>query len=77
MKFIKLRHGNDEKITYTVRIDSIACIETYVDIRGKVFTYITSENFEDGRLYVKETEEEILNALQLQQTIDQFLKQMR
>ena len=71
MKFIKLRHGNDEKITYTVRIDSIACIETCIGGDGKINT---SKDFENGQLYVKETEEQIINALERQQKIDQFLK---
>lgn len=74
MKFIKLRHGNDEKITYTVRIDSIACIETCVCGDGKINTWLHSKDFENGQLYVKETEEQIKKALERQQMIDQVLK---
>lgn len=74
MKFIQLRHGNDEKITYTVRIDSIACIETYVGDDGKINTWLHSKDFENGQLYVKETEEQILKALERQRTIENLLK---
>lgn len=74
MKFIKLTDGQDEKRTYAVRIDSIVCIETYINDSGKVFTRLYSKDYENGCLYVKETGEEILNALQLQRTIDQVLK---
>lgn len=74
MKFIKLIDGQDEKRTYAVRTDSIVCIETYVNDNGKVFTWLYSKDYENGCLYVKETEEQILNALQLQRTIDQVLK---
>lgn len=74
MKFIKLRHGRDKTRTYTVRVDSIACIESYVNDAGQLFTWITSKDFEDGQLYVKETEDEILKILQQQQTIEQVLK---
>ena len=74
MKFIQLRHGGDEKITYTVRIDSIACIETYVGDDGKINTWLHSKDFENGQLYVKETEEQILKALERQRTIENLLK---
>lgn len=74
MKFIKLTDGQDEKRTYAVRIDSIVCIETYINENGKVFTWLYSKDYENGCLHVKETEEQILNALQLQRTINQVLK---
>lgn len=74
MKFIKLTDGQDEKRTYAVRVDSIVCIETYINDNGKVFTWLYSKDYENGCLHVKETEEKILNALQLQQTVDQVLK---
>lgn len=64
MKFIKLRHGKDETRTYTVNVDNIACIETYIDNSGKVYTWITGHGLENGQLYVKETEEQILKVLQ-------------
>lgn len=63
MKFIKLKHGNDKKITYTVRIDSISCVETYVGDDGKINTWLHSKDFENGQLYVKETEEEIFQMI--------------
>lgn len=74
MKFIKLTDGQDEKRTYAVRIDSIVCIETYINDNGKELTWLYSKDYENGCLFVKETKEEILNALQLQRTIDQVLK---
>lgn len=77
MKFIKLRHGKDEKRTYTVRIDSIACIETYIDNSGKLYTWITSKDFEDGQLYVKETEEEILKTLEYHERMKQLSKLLK
>ena len=64
MKFIKLIDGQDEKRTYSVRIDSIVCIETYVNDNGKVFTWLYSKDYENGCLHVKETEEQILKVLQ-------------
>lgn len=64
MKFIKLRHGKDETRTYTVNVDNIACIETYIDNSGKVYTWITGHGLENGQLYVKETKEQILKVLQ-------------
>ena len=60
MKFITLTDANQETRTYTININNIACIETYVN--------------DDGTVYVKETEEQILNALERQQTIEQILK---
>lgn len=59
MKFIKLIDGQDEKRTYAVRVDSIVCIETYVNDNGKTFTWLHSKDYENGCLHVKETEEEI------------------
>ena len=63
MKFIKLRHGNDEKITYTVRVDSISCIETSANREGEIFTWIYSKDYETGQFWVKETEDEILQMI--------------
>lgn len=74
MKFIKLTYAKDDKVTYTVNINNIACIETSVREDGTVQTWIQGQGFENGELYVKETEEQILNALQLRQTIEQVLK---
>jgi hypothetical protein len=64
MKFIKLTNGANDKITYTVNVNSIACIETTIDEKGEVFTWIHSKDFEYWRLHVKETEEQILKVLQ-------------
>ena len=74
MKFIKLTYAKDDKVTYTVNVNNIACIETSVSEDGNVKTWIQGECFENGELHVKETAEQILNALQLQQTIEQVLK---
>ena len=74
MKFIKLTYAKNDKVTYTVNINNIACIETSVREDGTVQTWIQGQGFENGELYVKETEEQILNALQLRQTIEQVLK---
>ena len=74
MKFIKLTYAKDDKVTYTVNINNIACIETSVREDGTVQTWIQGQGLENGELYVKETEEQILNALQLRQTIEQVLK---
>lgn len=63
MKFIKLRNGIRNGNSYTVNIDSIACIETVVSENGKVKTWIQGKGFENGELYVKETEEEILQMI--------------
>ena len=74
MKFITLTDANQETRKYAMNINNIACIETYVNDDGKLFTWIHGHGIEDGQLYVKETGEQILNALQRQQTIDQLLK---
>lgn len=74
MRFIKLTDANQETRKYTINVNNIACIETYVNYDGKLFTYVYGHGFEDGQLCVKETGEQILNALQRQQTIDQLLK---
>lgn len=67
MKFIRLTDANQETRKYTININNIACIETYVNDDGKLFTWIHGLGIEDGQVYVKETEEEIL------QTIEQHL----
>lgn len=74
MKFIQLTDATQETRTYSVNVNNIACIETYVNDAGNVFTWIHGQGIEDGQLCVKETKDEILNSLQLQQTIDQLLK---
>lgn len=74
MKFIRLTDANQETRKYTININNIACIETYVNDDGKLFTWVHGHGIEDGQLYVKETVEQILNALQRQQTLDQLLK---
>lgn len=74
MKFITLTDANQETRTYSVNVNNIACIETYVNDDGKLFTWIHGLGIEDGQLYVKETEEQILKALERQQTIEQILK---
>lgn len=74
MKFIKLTYAKDDKITYTVNINNIACIETSVREDGTVQTWIQGQGFKNGELYVKETEEQIVTALERQQTIEQILK---
>lgn len=74
MKFITLTDANQETRTYSVNVNNIAYIETYVNDDGKLFTWIHGLGMEDGQLCVKETGEQILNSLQLQQTIDQLLK---
>lgn len=63
MKFIKLRNGMRKSNSYTVNIDNIACIETIVSEDGKVKTWIQGKGFENGELYVKETEDEILQMI--------------
>lgn len=60
MKFITLTDANQETRKYAININNIACIETYVN--------------DDGTVYVKETAEQILKALERQQTIDKLLK---
>lgn len=74
MKFIKLTDANQETRTYSVNINNIACIETYVNDAETVFTWIHGNGIEDGQLQVKETGEQILEALERQQTIEQILK---
>nr|DAW59322.1 MAG TPA: Flagellar and Swarming motility protein [Caudoviricetes sp.] len=67
MKFIRLTDANQETRKYTIKVDNISCIETYVNNDGKLFTWVYGYGFEDGQVCVKETEEEIL------QTIEQHL----
>lgn len=74
MKFITLTDANQETRTYTININNIACIETYVNDAETVFTWIHGHGIEDGQLQVKETEEQIVTALERQQTIEQILK---
>lgn len=74
MKFITLTYAKDDKRTYTVNINNIACIETLVNEDGTVKTWIQGQGFENGELYVKETAEQILTALERQQRIEQVLK---
>lgn len=74
MKFIQLTDANQETRTYSVNVNNIACIETYVNDAGKVFTWIHGCGIEDGQVYVKETAEQILTALERQQRIEQVLK---
>lgn len=74
MKFITLTGANQETRTYTININNIACIETYVMEDGTVKTWIQGQGLENGELYVKETEEQILTALQREKTIERILK---
>ena len=74
MKFITLTDANQETRTYSVNCNNIACIESYVNDDGKLFTWIHGNGIDEGTVYVKETEEQILNALERQQTIEQILK---
>ena len=74
MKFITLTDANQETRKYAININNITCIETYVNDDGKLFTWVHGHGIEDGQLCVKETAEQILNALERQQTIDQLLK---
>nr|DAN39187.1 MAG TPA: hypothetical protein [Caudoviricetes sp.] len=74
MKFITLTDANQETRTYTINVNDIACIETYVNDDGKLFTWVHGHGIEDGQLCVKETGEQILNALQRQQTVEKLLK---
>ena len=74
MKFITLTDANQETRKYTINVNDIACIETYVNDDGKLFTWIHEKGIEDGTIYVKETEEQILTALQREKTIEQILK---
>lgn len=64
MKFIKLTDANQETRKYTVNINNIVCIETYVNGDGKLFTWVHGHGIEGGQLYVKETEEEILQTIE-------------
>lgn len=64
MKFITLTDANQETRTYTININNIACIETYVNDAGNLFTWIHGLGIEDGQLCVKETKEQILKVLQ-------------
>ena len=74
MKFITLTDANQETRKYTINVNDIACNETYVNDDGKLFTWIHEKGIEDGTIYVKETEEQILTALQREKTIEQILK---
>ena len=74
MKFITLTDANQETRKYAININNIICIETYVNNDGKLFTWVYGHGFEDDQVCVKETAEQILNALERQQTIDQLLK---
>ena len=74
MKFIQLTDANQETRTYSVNVNNITCIETYVNDAGKVFTCIYGNGIEDGQLCVKETGEQILTALERRQRIEQVLK---
>ena len=74
MKFITLTDATQETRTYTININNIACIETYVNDDGKLFTWIHGNGIDGGTVYVKETEEQILNALERQQAIERILK---
>lgn len=74
MKFITLTDANQETRKYTISVNNIACIETYVNDDGKLFTWIHGLGIEDGQVCVKETGEQILNALQKQQTVEKLLK---
>lgn len=67
MKFIRLTDANQETRKYMIKVDNISCIETYVNNDEKLFTWVHGHGIEGGQLYVKETEEEIL------QTIEQHL----
>nr|DAU88207.1 MAG TPA: Flagellar and Swarming motility protein [Caudoviricetes sp.] len=64
MKFITLTDATQETRTYTININNIACIETIVNGLGYVSTRIHSKEFEYGRLFVKETEDEILQMIE-------------
>lgn len=74
MKFITLTDASQETREYAININNIACIETYVNDDGKLFTWIHGNGINGGTVYVKETAEQILNALEQQQTIEQILK---
>ena len=55
MKFITLTDANQETRKYAININNIACIETYVNDDGKLFTWIHGNGIDDGTVYVKET----------------------
>lgn len=74
MKFITLTDANQETRKYTIKGDNISCIETYVNDGGKVFTWVYGNGIDGGTVYVKETAEQILNALERQQTLEKLLK---
>lgn len=74
MKFITLTDANQETRKYTISVNNIACIETYVNDDGKLFTWIHGNGIDEGAVYVKETAEQILNALERQQTVEKLLK---
>nr|DAN54709.1 MAG TPA: Flagellar and Swarming motility protein [Caudoviricetes sp.] len=74
MKFITLTDANQGTRKYTINVNDIACIETYVNDDGKLFTWIHEKGIDDGTIYVKETEEQILIALERQRTIENLLK---
>ena len=64
MKFIRLTDANQETRKYTININDIACIETYVNDDGKLFTWVHEKGIDEGTIYVKETEEEILQMIE-------------
>lgn len=74
MKFITLTDANQETRKYTVNVNDIACIETYVNDDGKLYTWIHGNGIDCGTVYVKETAEQILKALERQQTVEKLLK---
>lgn len=74
MKFITLTDANQETRKYTISVNNITCIETYVNDDGKLFTWVYGLGIEGDQVCVKETAEQILKALELQQTIDKLLK---
>lgn len=74
MKFITLTDANQETRKYTINVNDIACIETYVNDDGKLFTWIHEKGIDDGTIYVKETAEQILKALERQQMVEKLLK---
>ena len=64
MKFITLTNANQETRKYTINVNNIACIETYVNDAGTLFTWLYVKGIEDEQLQVKETEEQIVKVLQ-------------
>lgn len=63
MKFIKLTYAKHDTRTYTVNVNNIACIETFVNEDGTVNTWVQGKGFENGELHVKETKDEILQMI--------------